>query len=207
MPRWCQRARLENGLKLDITRLARRGFIRFGAATGPVGIKWTNSYTGNEIASGIITANMSEPYSGWFQIRIRQLDQQISSVALPRHFGGRQWFFICPYLGRRATVLWMPPGAHSFASRQRWGRHVAYSSQFLSPMDRVHAGKAKINRRLCRIGGYDPDEWEIPPKPKWIRWRTYERAVQKLERYEAALDWGLYRVARKLTRLREQVSR
>lgn len=202
MPRWCQRARLESGLKLDINRLARRGFIRFGAATGPVGITWTDSYTGGEIAFGIITADMSDFYRGWVRIRIGQIDQQITLVPLPRHFGGRQWFFICPYVGRRATVLWMPPGARSFASRQRWGRQVAYSSQFLTPIDRVHSGKAKINRRLCRVGGYDPDDWEIPPKPKWMRWRTYERAVEKFDRYEAALGWGIYRTASKLAGLR-----
>jgi hypothetical protein len=64
-----QRVRLESGLKLDLNRLARRGFIRLGAFTGPVGIVWTNSYTGDEIASGLITAEMSGRYDGWFQIQ------------------------------------------------------------------------------------------------------------------------------------------
>jgi hypothetical protein len=191
MPRCCQRVRLESGLKLDINRLARRGFIRFGAATGPVGITWTNSYTGDEIASGVITANMSDSYRGRFRIRIGQLDQQITLVALPRHFGGRQWFFLCPDTARRCTVLWLPPGARYFCCRERWGRQVAYASQFSTPIDRAHLGKAKINRRLCLVGGYDPDEWHIPPKPKWMRWRTYDRMVEKFDCYEAFLDRGL----------------
>ena len=33
--------------------------------------------------------------------------------------------------------------------------------------DRGHAGKAKIKARL--IGDLDPEEWELPPKPKWMR--------------------------------------
>jgi hypothetical protein len=37
------------------------------------------------------------------------------------HFGGRQWYFVCPYTKRRVSVLWMPPGARYFACRQRWG--------------------------------------------------------------------------------------
>ena len=45
------RATLEQGLKLDINRLARNGFIRPGHASGPIGIRWTSSYWG-EIASG-----------------------------------------------------------------------------------------------------------------------------------------------------------
>jgi hypothetical protein len=38
MPRSRQRAQLESGLKLDINRLLRRGFIRSGTVTGPIGI-------------------------------------------------------------------------------------------------------------------------------------------------------------------------
>ena len=46
MPRPLQRATLESGFKLDINSLARRGFIRPGAATGLVGIGWTHHYFG-----------------------------------------------------------------------------------------------------------------------------------------------------------------
>jgi hypothetical protein len=56
------------------------------------------------------------------------------------------------------------------------GPGTAYASQFLDRDNRAHRGQAKIRSRLCTIGGFDPDEWDIPPKPKWMRWRTYERA-------------------------------
>jgi hypothetical protein len=191
------RTQLESGFKLDINRLARNGFIRSGAATGPVGIRWTYNYS-DKATTGIITADLSGTDEGWFRIRIGSLDQWITTVARPRHFGGRQWFFVCPYLNRRCHVLWMPPGADSFACRQRWGRSVAYASQFSTRIDRAHQGKAKINARLCRIGGFDPDEWDLPPKPKWMRWRTYNRAEAKFDRYEAILDRGLLRAAMRL---------
>jgi hypothetical protein len=182
--------RLESGLKLDINRLARRKFIQPGMVTGPVGIEWKNSYF-NEITSGIITADLSGTVTGWFRIQIGQLDQWISLVAIPRHFGGRQWYFVCPYMNRRVSVLWMPPGARSFGSRQRWGRQVAYVSQFLDRDNRAHRGKAKINARLCAIGNLNSDEWDFPPKPKWMRWQTYNRAVEKFDRYESILDEGV----------------
>jgi hypothetical protein len=35
----------------------------------------------------------------------------------------------------------------------------------------------------------------LPPKPKWMRWRTYHRAVEKFGRYEPALDEGIARLA------------
>ena len=197
MPRPCQRARLESGLKLDLNRLARRGFIQPGAYKGS-GISWTNNYTGESIASGFITADMSGPDEGWFLIQIGSLDQRIHLVSRPRHFGGRQWYFICPHMNRRASVLWMPPGARDFACRQRWGRQVAYNSQFLDRDNRAHRGKARINSRLCSIGGLDPDNWEFPPKPKWMRWRTYNRAQEQFDRYESILDEGTIALAARL---------
>ena len=76
MPRPRQRATLESGLKLDLNRLARRGFIRPGAYRRS-GIVWTNNYDGEKIASGLITADMSAPFEGWFQIEIGELSQHI----------------------------------------------------------------------------------------------------------------------------------
>jgi hypothetical protein len=199
MPRPRQRACLQDGLNLSLNRLARKGFIRPGAATGPLGIKWTNSYLNEEVASGVITADMSG-HEGWLRIQIGQLDQRIILVSRPCHFGGRQWYFMCPYMNRRASVLWKPPGARAFACRQAWGRQVAYSSQFQTATDRAHQGQAKINSRLCSIGGFDPDKWDLPPKPKWMRWRTYNRAVEKLDRYESILDNGTFELLARLAK-------
>jgi hypothetical protein len=179
---------LHDGLKLDINRLARNGFIMPGAKTGPVGIRWSHGYWG-EIASGVITANMSGTQEGWFRINMSGgNDQWISLAPHPRNFGGRQWYFVCPVIKRPASVLWMPPGAHNFACRQRWGRSVAYATQFLDRDNRAHYGQSKIKNRL--IADLDPDEWSLPPKPKWMRWRTYNRYVDKFDDYEAILDEG-----------------
>jgi hypothetical protein len=127
--------------------------------------------------------------------------QHITLIARERHFGGRQWYFLCPYLNRCASVLWMPPGAHSFASRERWGREVAYGSQFMDRKNRAHYGKARINSRLCAVGGFNSDEWELPPKPKWMRWQAYERAEEKFDGYEAVLDEQVVQVVRLAAKL------
>jgi len=42
---------MESGLKLNLNQLARQRLIRPGAYTGPVGIAWTNSYTGEQIGA------------------------------------------------------------------------------------------------------------------------------------------------------------
>jgi hypothetical protein len=199
MPRPRQRACLQSGLSLNLNRLIRRGLIQPGAYSGS-GISWTNSYTGEQIASGLITADMGSEHEGWLRIQIGQFDQRIILVSRQRHFGGRQWYFICPYMNRRASVLWKPPGARSFACRQAWGRQAAYSSQFQTATDRAHQGQAKINARLCSIGGFDPEEWDLPPKPKWMRWRTYNRAVEKFDWYESILDKGTFELLARLSK-------
>jgi hypothetical protein len=159
-------------------------------------MRWTHSYTGEEIASGLITANMEGKYGGWLRILIGGLDQRIDLVTHSRHFGGRQWYFECPVTHRHCSGLWMPPGATRFCSRQTWGRQVAYASQFADPDNRAHIGKAKIKSQL--IADLDPDEWDLPPKPKWMRWRTYNRFVERFDRYEAILESGVAELLAKL---------
>ena len=112
--------------------------------------------------------------------------QQITLVSRPRHFGGLQFFFACPATGRLATVLWKPPGASKFCSRQAWGRQVAYRSQFQNASDRAYLGKERIKERL--IGDLDPNQWDLPPKPKWMRWATYNRYVERFDDYEEMAD-------------------
>jgi hypothetical protein len=175
------RAQLECGVKLNINRLVQSGAIQPGAHIW-CRTAWPNTYSGKLTA--IMECKISGNEQGWFRIQIAEigLDQRINLVSRPRHFGGRQWYFICPFKNRRVSVLWMPPGARYFACRQRWGRSVAYLSQCLGPEDRAHRGKTKITSRLCRMSGLDPDEWDLPPKPKWMRWRTYDRLLEKFER-------------------------
>jgi hypothetical protein len=49
--------------------------------------------------------------------------------------------------------------------------------------------QAKIKSRL--IADLDPDDWSLPPKPKWMRWRTYNKHVERFDAYEAILCSGV----------------
>ena len=70
----------------------------------------------------------------------------------------------------------LPPGANRFCSRQAWGKQVAYSTQLESKFDRAITAREKVKDKL--IGTLNRREWELPPKPKWMRWHTYERLAQ-----------------------------
>jgi hypothetical protein len=70
---------------------------------------------------------MGGKHEGWLRIQLGNLDQWITLLPHARHFGGRQWYLICPIKDRPVSVLWKPNGAKRFCSRQTWGRQVAYS--------------------------------------------------------------------------------
>jgi len=84
-------------------------------------------------------------------------------------------------VGQHVSVLWSPPGKRFFAGRTSWGDRYAYLSQFCEPGSRAHYMAIK----LCdRIGGPGASaDWAVPPKPKGMRWRTYERLSEKCQRY------------------------
>jgi hypothetical protein len=184
MPRPRQRVCLEHGLKLDINKLARKGLLKL-RARALCTYTWTNSYTGELIGHAQIITQLQTERAGWFRIQMGDLDQWIDLVAQPRHFGGRQWYFRSP-ITHLCSVLWMPPGATRFYGRHEWEGRVAYTSQFDTPLDRAHRGKARIKARL--IGDCDPEEWDLPPKPKWMRWHTYNKQIDKFDHYQGMLD-------------------
>jgi hypothetical protein len=79
-------------------------------------------------------------------------------------------------------------------------KRAAYQSQFLDPVGRAWRTKAKVKRRL--IGDEDPDDWDLPPKPKRMRWSTYERWEAKYDGADDALD---YRLGLTVARLMKRV--
>jgi hypothetical protein len=201
MPRPRARVSLQQGLMLNLPKLIRRRFAIPGGHTGPSVIRWTYEFSNSEVALGLLTANLEHSTTGWLRIQIGSLDQRITLYRQPRHFGGGQWYFLCPKTNRQCSVVWMPPGARQLASRQAWGRQVAYQSQFQPWYDRALSAAQRLR---CSLGGPDwagiDDEFD-PPKPKWMRKRTYEGILARSYKYEEIADDRLvYFVARLMGR-------
>jgi hypothetical protein len=159
-------------------------------------MRWTNSYTGEETASAIFTCHMMGEHEGGLRIQMDETEQTVFLTRRPRNLGGHQWYFVCPVMNRCCSILWKPPGATHFRCRQGWGTAVAYASQFLDPDNRAHRGQAKIKARL--IADLNPDEWALPPKPKGMHWRTYDRYVGRYDTYEEILTDGIPALLAKL---------
>jgi len=91
----------------------------------------------------------------------------------------------------------MPPGAHSFASRHAWRRQVAYASQFETWEGRALRMAQRLRTKLAGPDWAGLDGTD-PPKPKWMRWRTYNRIMDRCDRYEEIADRALIMLGAKL---------
>jgi hypothetical protein len=183
MARPRKRVCLEDGFKLDLNRLVREHIVVSEAVTSRT-IFWQRSR--DLVGVAVITADLTNWACPIVRIRMRNLDQTIDLIAQRRHLGGFQLYFRCCILGLRSSVLWMPPGATRFCSRQAWGKEIAYRTQFVGRTERARIGRERARSRLG--GDKDADNRLLPPsKPKWMRWQTYERHIDRYSRCDAVV--------------------
>ena len=134
------------------------------------------------------------------------IDETITLQRLPQPFGGYRWYFLCPTANRRCQVLYLPLGASRF--RSRWGfrsPRLQYKSQRLSPPWRQKHRAERIARQVLNRGPaefrQEFADYDFPPKPPGMRWRTYNRLDELAQAYdnagEALLDERLIRWARR----------
>jgi hypothetical protein len=197
---------VESAFRIDIDvlrrRLRRHGMIPLGPRAGCVMPRagCVMQFSGCDVEC---EAHFDEPWNSWVRLKYRmtdywtgeplEIDDKIRLTTSRPPFGGLRWWFVCPCLNRKVRKLYLPPGGRHFWSRRAY--RLAYGSQRETATDRAYRGRAKIKARL--IGSLDPDDWDLPPKPKWMRWRTYNRYVERYDAYEDVLNSGIVDFAAK----------
>jgi hypothetical protein len=139
---------------------------------------------------------------GEYDDDVAEIDEKIWLQRFPQPFGGYRWFFICPSSNRRCMVLYQPPGAKRFRSRWGFRCRLQYRSQQLAPIHRYQHGATRAAKRVLEKGPREwreeYEDWDFPPKPKWMRWKTYYRMDEKAQAYEKAADdelaWAVHRL-------------
>lgn len=168
------RIKAEECCRLDIRYLHRRGILTsvwrsFNWSRGdePAG---SIHYCGN---GDSITLNYrTREYGGEWQ----PMRYDVQIVWTPCNYGGSRPWFLCPNCYRRVAVLYLP--GKMAACRKCY--NICYSSQCETYSDRAIRRMRRIEARLGST-----EYGIIPPKPKRMRWATYNRLVEK---YEEA-DW------------------
>jgi hypothetical protein len=191
----------DSGLTLTLSKLLRDKLFRPGSACYS-SLIWTNTSTGERIGSIGYEAHLGQE-SGRLRLKYtktgwdgekRESDYWIELETTPQPFGGRRWWFICPRTGRPVAKLYLPNGAFSFASRQAY--RLAYRSQRETPYDRALRRAFKLQGKLGVDGGIG----DHIPKPKWMRWRTYDRKLEEIFAAEEVVDAHLLGFVQKLER-------
>lgn len=171
---------VEDGLTIDVSLMLRRGWIGDGTS-GSGNLYWSRN--GERFASIGHRYDMSDPANASLVLHFtwtptggqpQQVEQRIALVSTVPNYGGRRWWMLCPFTGRRVGKLHLPPGGGKFASRKAW--RLSYRSQRVAHRDRPFEKLFRLQRKLGSDEG-----WEAGlRRPRGMWRRTYE---QHLERY------------------------
>ena len=184
---WKGGGTVDGARALDVMKLARAGYLT-GSRLG----SWQWSYRDSSTASVSVTGGR-EAIKLDYRIRTHCEDWQSVSQHIPIHwtscrFGGERPWFVCDvrtngvYCGRQVAKLY--GGGRLFACRHCY--RLGYAVQRGGPMDRAHHNLGRLHRRLR--ADYDGPDVPLPPKPKWMRWKTYSRIARQIEAGQERLD-------------------
>ena len=160
--------------RLDVRRLARSGGLRPGFRGG-----WQWTEDGEVVASIQMRTEHDRVIlfyrhrSGTEQWTSKEYPVRIDRTAC--HLGGSRPWFICPALGcgRRVAILY---GGVIFACRDCY--QLAYASSREDAGDRATRRAERLRAQL----GWEPGILNGEGgKPKWMRWRTFERLAAQHE--------------------------
>ena len=184
------RPHLESALCLDVRKMFRTRALQPGCQTSG-GWHWTRD--GKETASigyratlGDDAGTLTLDYSIGREGERKNVTCTLALESLPCTYGGRRWFVRCPYTHRRAWKLYKWGSIEWFCCRDAIKPRPTYASQRESGGNRAIAQRWALRRK---IGDDFSDLFGEPIKPKWMRWRTFERYAAR-DAELAAREWA-----------------
>jgi hypothetical protein len=157
----------------DVRCLARHGRLKPGYCGS---WKWTHDGATIKVQSEcervILTYRHRRGGEEW-----RNKQYSVRLVRTRCHFGGSRVWFICPAhgCGRRVAILY---GGDIFACRHCY--RLAYASSRQDAADRAATRAEGVRARLGWGDGILNGE---ASKPKWMRWRTFNRLAAEHNRF------------------------
>jgi hypothetical protein len=184
------RPHIESALCLDIRKMFRTRALRPGSETAG-GWKWTRDgevtgSIGYRATLGEESGTLTLEYTQGTGDERKAITCRIELESLPCHYGGRRWFARCPYTHRRAWKLYKWGPIDWFCHRDAIKPKPTYSSQRVGGSDRIIEQRWALRRKL---GDNFSDLFGEPLKPKWMRWRTFDRYAAR-DAELASREWG-----------------
>lgn len=185
-----QRGVIEHRTRLDIRQFVRRGWLR---CWGSGSLSWSR---GGETTTSLEYRVFADSVE--LDYVVTSYEQQRMPVCvtipirrIPCRFGGERLYWGCPRCYRRCEVVVM--AYHG----QWWGcrkcMRLRYVSQGLAPGDRLQRRADELYARV----GIESEDGSFIYKRKWMRWRTFNRLMDRANAASTAADGAfLYRLAR-----------
>lgn len=180
-PGW--RRKCEQSLPLDVRVLHRHGRLQAGGV-----FPWRWTWSNTEESAGTISIASREasvelrytwtPSAGAPQHKAYSVELERT----PCRYGGTRPWFRCPWCSRRVALLYGLSSDGYFGCRLCL--RLAYMSEAESRTDRILRKLHKLEANLGEDG----------EKPKWMRWRTFERICERCAAADRA--WGAMALAR-----------
>lgn len=174
--RYGTRATTDEMCSIDVRRWARAGVLRPGYRGG-----WRWTVNGRETASIRMRAEADRVILFYRHRRSggdwKDEEYPVYIARTACHLGGSRAWFLCPArgCGRRVAILY---SGRIFACRRC--HQLAYDSTREDAGGRATRRADHIRMRLGWQPGIANGEG---PKPKWMRWRTFERLVERHDEY------------------------
>jgi hypothetical protein len=171
--RWgSSRRKVEQTLALDIAQLQRHGLFR--TAIMRVGWRSGASISIMRLPTGqlrLVYRHRPSDDQVWSTV-----EEQVLLLATVQRLGGQRQWFACPNCGTRCRILYA--GGSLFQCRKC--HQLRYASTAETTSGRAVRGMLKIVKLL------DPEECcnTLPPRPKGMHWKTYERLIEQYARYQ-----------------------
>jgi hypothetical protein len=154
---------------IDLAMMRRRGWDKF--VSGSLNWKMNGQSRGN-IAYEMLPGGMRLCYTS----RGESISEIIPYAYTATAFSGTRKWFKCLSCGSRCRVIY---GGKFFRCRTCCG--AKYPSQYQPAFMRYGDQEQEVRERLGASASVsDP----FPPKPKWMRWKTYARLYRDDERWQ-----------------------
>ena len=177
---------LESALVLSLPRMQAQGVIA-PASESWGGYSWRDGH-GSEIFRLRYHAQLYD-HHGALYLTDDEGTYQIGLGTTTLNFGGQRWWMHCPITHRRALKLYRYAAIGKFCHRTAIRPLPTYASQRVSGLDRIMDRRWALRRKL-KDGGCLLDPLQ---KPKWMRWRTFERYTTQDEYLETLESNAVFR--------------
>ena len=169
---------------LDVNKLAKAGALQPGRSSG-----WQWTEDGNPVANIdleaeagrlILTYRFRENGGDW-----QPVTEAVPITQVPCAYGGSRSYFLCPgvvngrHCGRRVGKL--------YSSRYFLCRHCLNLNFPVQSEDAFHRHLRKARKKRAALGT-EPNESNLPTKPKGMHWRTFSRIADQIFWAEIAAD-------------------